>query len=113
MSWLDDLAKMSLRAAKIPAADSKVDQGVTQGAIQTQVLLSSFKDGDQHGWDTEFTWLWTYQTQMMADLVSSIARDGIEEPVLLSFEEMRVWDGHHRIAAAVALHLPTIPYIPA
>ncbi|WP_217181568.1 ParB N-terminal domain-containing protein [Streptomyces sp. AC495_CC817] len=41
-------------------------------------------------------------------LLASIRTEGIREPVLLG-NDGRVWDGHHRIVAAMHLELDTIP----
>lgn len=46
-------------------------------------------------------------------LLTDIARDGITVPIIIQRDENGApWlmDGHHRVAAAVALDLPTVPW---
>lgn len=76
--------------------------------MKTTDLLSNFKDGNETGWSAEFEWLWRFQSAHLFKLVRDIAVNGIQNPVLLG-NDGRVWDGHHRIAAAVALGLEDIP----
>lgn len=71
-------------------------------------LLAEYEDGNDIGWPAEFAWLWTEHAEQMVTLVQDIAAHGIREPVLLG-PDGSIWDGHHRIAAAVALGLDVIP----
>jgi len=44
------------------------------------------------------------------ELVEDVQLNGVKEPVLLGADG-RVWDGHHRILAAIACDLETIPVV--
>ncbi len=76
--------------------------------MKTAHLLANYEDGNDVGWPEEFKWLWTNQPDYMSELVQDIAVRGIRTPVLLG-PDGSIWDGHHRIAAAVALGLEEIP----
>lgn len=76
--------------------------------LSTRTILNTVHDGEQWGWPTEFQWLWTNQPEQMAALIVDIAKNGILEPVVIG-PDCRMWDGHHRIAAAVALQLYDVP----
>lgn len=52
-------------------------------------------------WLDEARWLWTNQTEIMADLVRSVLADGQQEPVQAGVDG-RMWDGHHRVFALLA-----------
>lgn len=76
-------------------------------------LLTRWRPGSQNDewdWDDEYDWCWGHHQAAMADLVADIARNGIREPVLLG-DDGRVWDGHHRIAAAIHLFLTEVPVV--
>lgn len=76
--------------------------------MDTHTLLRSYRDGDEHGWTTEFTWLWTHHRAHLLSLLDSVIHSGIQEPILVG-DDGRVWDGHHRLAVAAALALPQVP----
>lgn len=78
------------------------------GLYSTEAILRVYRDGDEHGWTTEFVYLWQEQTDQMLDLLESVAREGIREPILLG-DDGRVWDGHHRLAVACALRIQYVP----
>lgn len=74
-------------------------------------LLARWAPGSQNAewdWDDEYDWCWDHHQTVMADLVADIASTGIREPVLLG-SDGRVWDGHHRICAAIHLFLTEVP----
>lgn len=77
-------------------------------AMHLADVLAQFEDGNDTGWPAEFEWLWTEDAEKMVALVQDIAANGIKEPILLG-PDGSIWDGHHRIAAAVALGLDVIP----
>ncbi|MFC9995672.1 hypothetical protein [Nocardia sp. NPDC127526] len=79
-------------------------------------VLNDVATGDGHSWQQEFRWLWTHDTGKMLTLVQSIAENGIYKAIEIGKPaggdpegRPRMWGGHHRVAAAVALQLPTIP----
>ena len=76
--------------------------------LALETIFTDWRDGDEHGWETEFDWLEANHAEQMAVLVESIREHGIREPVLLGGDG-RVWDGHHRICAARSLGLSMIP----
>lgn len=61
-----------------------------------------------------YDWSWTYEffslykTPRFRALVEDIAENGINEPVLVG-DDGRIWDGHHRICAAIELGLDLVP----
>lgn len=71
-------------------------------------LLKQYRDGDEIGWQNEFDELWSREPGYMDHLCDSINRCGITIPILLG-DDGRVWDGHHRLAAAQMLGLETVP----
>lgn len=71
-------------------------------------VLTQYEDGNDAGWPAEFEWLWAEQPDQMVALIQDIITNGIQQPILLGVDGS-IWDGHHRIAAAVALGLDVIP----
>lgn len=71
-------------------------------------LLSDYQDGNLRGWPREVALVWRHNPVAMTALCDDIAANGMRKPVHLG-EDGRIWDGHHRIAAALALDLDTIP----
>ena len=71
-------------------------------------LLALYKDGDERGWSDEFADLWTRDWPAMYDLCDSVNQYGVRNPILLG-NDGRVWDGHHRLAAATNMGLVTVP----
>lgn len=63
-------------------------------------VLSRWVPGDEHSWADEFAWILAHRRTEFADLLADLAADGQREPVDLGADG-RVWDGHHRIFAAV------------
>lgn len=78
--------------------------------LPLDVLLRDYRDGDEHGWQTEFDWLDTHHADRMDMLTTSIQETGIREPILLG-SDGRVWDGHHRIAVAHRLGIAVVPVL--
>lgn len=69
-------------------------------------LIASFADGDEKGWHEELQYLWFDDRERTMQLLDEVGRVGaIEQPVVIGTDN-RVWDGHHRIAVALALSLP-------
>lgn len=64
-------------------------------------ILNNYRPGS-HDWDwhREFTDLVTRDFQAIHELSLSIKEHGIQNPLLLG-DDKRVWDGHHRICAAI------------
>lgn len=83
----------------------------TKWPPQRVVELVKTGDGDDD-WYDEIAWFWTEQSQKMVELVQSIVTDGIKNPIDVHVSEngeFRMLDGHHRVAAALALSLGEIP----
>ncbi|MFE7797016.1 hypothetical protein [Nocardia sp. NPDC057440] len=72
--------------------------------------MKSYTNGDETGWAAEFEFLWTRDRERTLKIMDSVLDRGYDHPVLLG-DDGRVWDGHHRIAVAVALNLSQIPTI--
>lgn len=69
-------------------------------------LISSFEDGNEHGWHEELQFLWFEDRERTLELLDAVGKVGrIVEPVVIGADQ-RVWDGHHRVAVALALSLP-------
>lgn len=77
-------------------------------------VLANYRDGDEHGWQEEFDWLWAREPGYMDRLATSIQEMGMREPILLG-NDGRVWDGHHRLAIAQAIGYTPVPvrHVPA
>ena len=70
-------------------------------------LLGVFRVGSgDWSWREEHDLL--YARPWQAALTQQIATEGIREPVLLG-NDGRIWDGHHRICAAMHLGLDVVP----
>ena len=76
--------------------------------VPLDALLLVVRDGDERGWDAEFDRLWSEQQGQMDMLTTSIQETGIRLPILIG-SDGRVWDGHHRLAAAHRLGMAEVP----
>lgn len=75
--------------------------------VKLEHLLGIYKVGSGDWlWQEEYEDL--YKTQHQINLTESIRLKGIKEPVLLG-SDGRIWDGHHRICAALHLGITEIP----
>lgn len=80
-----------------------------QRDIRLDHLLGTFAVGSAlWSWRDEYDDLMKRDSTEMEVLIASIRADGIREPILLG-SDGRVWDGHHRICAAMHLGLDTVP----
>jgi hypothetical protein len=79
-------------------------------AVEMPVIavLTGWRDGDEHGWPTEFKWLDENRSEELLALTASVEHEGFKNPVLLG-DDGRVWDGHHRLRVALILKAETIP----
>ncbi|WP_433662530.1 hypothetical protein ACQPW1_10450 [Nocardia sp. CA-128927] len=71
--------------------------------------------GDGDPWATELGWLWTHDSARMLTVVQSIAENGQYTPIDIAQcadqrggKRNRMWNGHRRVAAHLALGLPLI-----
>lgn len=71
-------------------------------------LMRDYRDGDEHGWFTEFDWLRDNDAERLAALRTDAATNGIRVPILLG-DDGRIWDGHHRVCVAYDLGLAEVP----
>lgn len=71
-------------------------------------FLSTVKDGNDWGWETEIEYLRRNHGHRIELLTLDIFSRGIQSPVVIG-PDLRCWDGHHRIAVAWGLGLETIP----
>lgn len=79
--------------------------------LATSALLGHYIPGSgDWGWEWEF--VLCCRDDYFGALVEDIKANGIQAPVVLG-DDGRVWDGHHRITAAVLLRLDVIPIITA
>lgn len=80
------------------------------GYLSPDEIMARWRPGSHDepwSWRDERDWLW--KRPEMDALMSSIQIAGVLVPVLLG-DDGRVWDGHHRIVAALDLGIPEIPY---
>ena len=71
-------------------------------------LMLQYTPGDEHSWEAEFSYLWYDDVGRLLEVIGEVMEFGIETPIDLG-PDGRVWDGHHRIAAAVELGLSYVP----
>lgn len=78
-------------------------------------LLTVFRPGDypERNWAQEFAWLWDNDGPRM-DVITTMIQEtgfsGFSAPILLG-SDGRVWDGHHRLAAAMRLGIDKVPVV--
>ena len=80
-------------------------------AMSLRELLDKWSPGSGTGrwtWSDENQWLWKKQPTEMIALCDDIRANGIDEPTLLGGDG-RVWDGHHRVCAAMSIGLDCVP----
>lgn len=68
-------------------------------------VMEHLTPGDGHPWQIELEFLWTEHRPEMLALLDSVVVEGFHEPILIG-EDGRLWDGHHRLAVALALDVP-------
>lgn len=71
-------------------------------------ILRDYRDGDEHGWDTEFAYLISQHHLRIHALLLAVRASGMQNPILLG-SDGRVWDGHHRLLVARILGLKRVP----
>jgi hypothetical protein len=76
--------------------------------MELNTFLAVVRDGEEHGWPTEFEWLRQRDGESIRQIIGSVLRLGIQRPVLIG-SDGRLWDGHHRVYAAWALGFTHIP----
>lgn len=101
--WKAHVAEVVAAALASDKAAAKAEMLLPLAAV-----LAGWKDGDERGWQAEFDYLWSEHTGRMDMLTTSIQETGIREPIHLG-SDGRVWDGHHRLAAADRLALSHVP----
>lgn len=81
--------------------------------LSPRYIIETVQDGDQIGWAPYIRRLWLEEGDHMRDFVRRIAlQEYIYHPIIVAIEdgnEHRLWDGHHRVAAALALEINCIP----
>lgn len=77
--------------------------------VRTDHLL-----GVYHVGSGDWTWQEEYDDLIdeykQQELIQRIAAEGIQKPVLLG-DDGRVWDGHHRIVAAMHIGIDEVPVV--
>lgn len=72
-------------------------------------LINNYRPGSNDwDWTSEYLDLISRDWAKIDSLMVSISEEGIKTPVLLG-PDGRVWDGHHRIVAALCLGITEIP----
>lgn len=67
-------------------------------------VMATVGPGDGQAWAEELAFLWTTLRHRVLDVMDSVLAEGFREPILLG-RDGRLWDGHHRLAVALALDL--------
>ncbi len=75
-------------------------------------LFTSYRDGQEIGWEVEFAELREREGAYLERLAASIHKNGMHTPILLG-KDGRIWDGHHRLYVARLLGMATVPVIRA
>lgn len=70
--------------------------------MTAQQVMDKVKDGDELGWPAQLRNLWTHHQACLLKLLDSVVAVGFREPIQIGFDG-RLWDGHHRVAVALAL----------
>ncbi|UJL29947.1 hypothetical protein HZU38_05450 [Mycolicibacterium vanbaalenii] len=94
--WLyrDDYAEIWQCYAHIPARSMTASE-----------VMAMVSPGSGLSWPEELRHLWTEGWHDTSTLLSHVAADGeIAEPIIIG-PDGRLWDGHHRLACALALSL--------
>lgn len=87
------------------AHDSAVEK------IAVEELALDYLPNNQMPWLRLARLFWSREEQMMLELLESIDKNGVLNPVKLLKETRRILDGHHRIVCAMRLDLPEVPVI--
>jgi hypothetical protein len=67
-------------------------------------VMATVGPGDGQAWVDELHFLWTTLRHRVLDVLNSVLAEGFREPIVLG-PDGRLWDGHHRLAVALALDL--------
>lgn len=70
-------------------------------------VMDMVKPGSGLTWTHELQELWTEDRHDTLLLLQHVVGEGISEPIIIG-PDGRLWDGHHRLAVALALHI-TVP----
>ena len=102
---------MLRRAVLVTRGGRGRDMAVRMNTMKVADLVENVRVGSTDwGWHEEYEDLWERDIEGMDILCASIEREGILNPVLVG-DDGRLWDGHHRVVAALALGIPEIPTI--
>jgi len=78
--------------------------------MPAKTLMGSYRPGsygDEWTWLDEKADLFSWDSEKMNELIQDLKVNGMMEPVLLG-DDGRVWDGHHRIIAAMKADVPVL-----
>jgi hypothetical protein len=71
-------------------------------AWSPHLIVAVVKDGDELGWPNELAHLWTHLREQVLVVMASVLERGFQAPILIGTDG-RLWDGHKRVAVALAL----------
>lgn len=104
---------MNTDGNEVRLAEDEEDSGCSLTAWSPHYILREVADGDEHSWPVELRWLWENHAEKLTARIADILRHGIDEPIEVWMNPVTGWkrmaDGHHRVAAALALNLERIP----
>lgn len=76
-----------------------------QTSATPQVVMLAYRPSfDDWTWHEQLTWFWTHEVDMMLELMESIIRYDIMDPILVNNKGLII-DGHKRVGIALALNL--------
>lgn len=73
--------------------------------LRAQSVMERVSPGSGLSWRDELSWLWTHDRTTMQALLDSVGAEGFRSSIILG-NDGRLWDGHHRLAAALELGVP-------
>lgn len=74
--------------------------------MRPTAVMELVTPGDTGPWSSELAYLWTdHQQHETLTLLNAVLAEGITEPIIIG-NDGRLWDGHHRLAVALALGIP-------
>lgn len=70
--------------------------------MTAQEVMDTAVSGDANPWRVELECLWMHDRFTVLNVLDSVVAEGFRTPILIG-PDGRLWDGHHRLAVALAL----------
>lgn len=94
------------RVVKLGERFLEVNEG--EHEVSVNDIVRDVTPGDPHSWADELDFLWRHHESQMTRLIDDVSNNGVNIPIEIAVDNesrLRMWDGHHRVAAALALQL--------